>query len=109
VLVALGVEPGEVLVAQLDDVGTGEDAPESRQVGRPVADQAGPRLVVLTRGARGITGFTAAGRIDVDGRPVQVADTIGAGDSVAGAILVALHEHGAELLDDPQQVESMLR
>jgi fructokinase len=70
---------------------------------------AGPRLVVMTRGAGGVSGFTAAGRIDVHGRTVTVADTIGAGDSVAGAILASLHEHGAALLDEPDAVTELLR
>ncbi|MGD9705200.1 MAG: carbohydrate kinase [Acidimicrobiia bacterium] len=83
------------------------DNPEERAVAAML--DAGPRVVVLTRGARGVSGFTAAGRIDVDGRAVQVADTIGAGDSVAGAILTSLHEHGAELLDDRDGVAEMLR
>jgi fructokinase len=38
-----------------------------------------------------------------------VADTIGAGDSVAGAILTSLHEHGAASLDEPATVTEMLR
>jgi fructokinase len=71
--------------------------------------EAGPRLVVLTRGARGVTGYLGDQRIDVPGRSVAVADTIGAGDSVAGAILSSLHGHGHALLDDPQLVETMLR
>jgi fructokinase len=70
---------------------------------------AGPRLVVVTRGAGGVSGYTPSGRIDVHGRAVQVADTIGAGDSVAGAILTSLHEHGAGLLDELASVEELLR
>ena len=38
-----------------------------------------------------------------------MADTIGAGDSVAGAILTSLHEHGAALLDEPAAVTELLR
>ena len=83
------------------------DRPENGAVAAML--DAGPRLVVLTRGASGVSGFTSAGRIDVPGRAVQVADTIGAGDSVAGAILTSLHEHGAAVLDEPAAVTELLR
>ena len=69
----------------------------------------GPRLVVVTRGARGLSAFGAAGRTDVPGRPVSVADTIGAGDAVTGAILAGLHAGGPSLLDDPAATDALLR
>jgi fructokinase len=83
------------------------DRPEDAAVAAML--DAGPRLVVLTRGAGGVSGFTSSGRIDVHGPAVKVADTIGAGDSVAGAILTSLHEHGAASLDEPATVTEMLR
>jgi fructokinase len=49
----------------------------------------GPELVVLTRGAQGLSGFTSGNRIDVEAVEVSVIDTIGAGDTV-GAILVEI-------------------
>ncbi|CAM5672297.1 fructokinase [Streptomyces spiroverticillatus] len=51
---------------------------------------AGPAAVVLTRGAKGLTAFTAHGEFSVPGVPVTVADTIGAGDTVNAALLHAL-------------------
>jgi fructokinase len=55
----------------------------------------GPKVVLLTRSEKGATGYTAAGqRVDVPAEPVQVADTVGAGDAFNGGFLVALHEHG---------------
>ncbi|HET7867707.1 MAG TPA: carbohydrate kinase [Burkholderiaceae bacterium] len=53
---------------------------------------AGVRLVVLTRGAQGATAWTAAAQVSVPGRPVQVVDTVGAGDTFQAALLTALAE-----------------
>jgi fructokinase len=47
----------------------------------------GASLVVVTRGANGIIGYTEHGFEEVDGAKVAVIDTVGAGDTV-GAILV---------------------
>ncbi|MER7080266.1 fructokinase [Saccharopolyspora kobensis] len=55
----------------------------------------GPAAVVLTRGADGLTAVTAAGEITVPGERVEVADTIGAGDTVQAALLAWLHRNGA--------------
>lgn len=57
---------------------------------------AGPAAVVLTRGGEGLAVLTAAGDvIHVPPTPVDVVDTIGAGDTVQGALLAWLHHHGA--------------
>ena len=57
----------------------------------------GPALVVVTRGPDGSTAFTAAGARQVDGVPVKVVDTIGAGDAFMSGLLARLYELG--LLD----------
>ena len=49
--------------------------------------EAGVNCVVITRGAKGLIGFTANGMEEVDGVKVDVVDTVGAGDTV-GAIVV---------------------
>lgn len=53
--------------------------------------EAGPALVVLTRGPQGLAAWRP-GRavVDVPGRPVVVADTVGAGDTVTASLLVGL-------------------
>ncbi len=48
---------------------------------------AGVSAVVVTRGEKGLIGFTAGGMEEVDGVKVDVVDTVGAGDTV-GAIVV---------------------
>ncbi|GDY30147.1 carbohydrate kinase family protein [Gandjariella thermophila] len=58
--------------------------------------QAGPVAIVLTRGGDGLVALTGAGEVvEVPGVPVDVVDTIGAGDTVQGALLAWLHRHGA--------------
>lgn len=57
---------------------------------------AGPSAVVLTRGAAGLTAWTREGaEHTVAARPVTVADTIGAGDTVNAALLHRLAGTGA--------------
>ncbi|MDO9398801.1 MAG: carbohydrate kinase [Herbiconiux sp.] len=55
----------------------------------------GPALVVVTRGGDGAVLATSALRVPVAGVPVEVVDTIGAGDSFMSALIVQL----AEMLD----------
>ncbi|MGW5720849.1 carbohydrate kinase family protein [Amycolatopsis sp. NPDC003865] len=56
--------------------------------------ESGVDAVVLTRGADGVAVITAAGELaHVPSRKVTVVDTIGAGDTVQGALLAWLHTH----------------
>jgi fructokinase len=48
---------------------------------------------VLTRGSAGLTVLTEADRVDVPAAPARVVDTIGAGDTVHGALLAWLHRN----------------
>ena len=50
----------------------------------------GVRLVVMTRGAKGVIAWHQAGRVELPGRPVQVVDTVGAGDSFHAGLLARL-------------------
>jgi fructokinase len=47
----------------------------------------GPEVVLLTAGGDGVTVLAGAGRRHVDVRPVDVADTIGAGDAFSGGFI----------------------
>ncbi len=54
----------------------------------------GPALVVVTRGAAGATGYTAAHEVYVPAPSVTVADTVGAGDTFNAGLLAALERAG---------------
>ena len=59
----------------------------------------GAAVVVVTRGGEGVHALGPAGPVDLPARPVQVADTVGAGDSFMGGLLAALSER--DLLSRP--------
>ncbi len=50
----------------------------------------GPSLVIVTRGAQGAEALAAAGQVTISGRPVEVVDTVGAGDAFQAALITAL-------------------
>ena len=54
----------------------------------------GTRLVCITRGSEGVTGYTAEGKLTVPARKVEVVDTVGAGDTFNAGLLASLQEAG---------------
>jgi fructokinase len=57
--------------------------------------RSGPAVVVVTRGPDGAFGLTAEGdEIEVAGEPVEVVDTVGAGDAFTSGLLDALARRG---------------
>lgn len=61
--------------------------------------ESGPEVVVLTRGGHGAVGYSRQCRVEAPARPVDVADTVGAGDTFNAGLLAWLHEK--ELLNKP--------
>ncbi|MBX3575924.1 MAG: carbohydrate kinase [Rhizobiaceae bacterium] len=70
----------------------GEDGSEAEVARRWL--ERGPKLVVVTAGSKGATGYTAAGEVTVKPPKVAVVDTVGAGDTFNAGLLASLHEQG---------------
>lgn len=62
--------------------------------------ESGVDAVVLTRGGDGIVVHTAAGSVSVPSAPATLVDTIGAGDTVQGALLAWLHQRDVRALTE---------
>jgi len=58
----------------------------------------GPKLVVVTFGDKGLTGFRKDEKVTVDAKKVVVADTVGAGDTVGAILVEAIIEDGLDKL-----------
>ncbi|MBL4813660.1 MAG: carbohydrate kinase [Rhodobacteraceae bacterium] len=74
--------------------GTGDAAELARALLTPVG-QPGPKLVCVTEGAKGATGYYYGGAVFAAAKAVTVVDTVGAGDTFNAGILASLHEAGA--------------
>ena len=57
------------------------------------------RLVVVTSGGTGAFAVSPAGSVEVHSRPVDVVDTVGAGDSFMAALGALAVQHGLDALD----------
>jgi fructokinase len=55
----------------------------------------GTHIVAVTKGERGAVAASAAAYVDIPGMPVEVVDTVGAGDSFGAAMVAALVDQGA--------------
>lgn len=65
-----------------------------REMARSVLKQ-GPSLVCLTAGAEGAWGLTCKHEVFVPAQPVEVVDTVGAGDTFNAGLLAGLDRNGA--------------
>jgi fructokinase len=54
----------------------------------------GPKLIVVTHGARGANAYSRHGKLSVPARTVEIVDTVGAGDTFNAGILAFLQENG---------------
>jgi fructokinase len=58
----------------------------------------GAQLVIITKGSYGLIGITKEGSVTVPGVKVEVADTVGAGDTVGAIVVEAIVERGLSSL-----------
>lgn len=54
----------------------------------------GPRIVCITEGSKGVTGYMAAREVAVPAQKVEVVDTVGAGDTFNAGFLASLDDQG---------------
>jgi fructokinase len=87
-----------------------------RPVHKAIAELAarGPALVVVTQGSKGVLARRGTEAWDVPAFPVEIVDTVGAGDSFSAGMLAGLTERGvtsrAALEQiEPQEIEAVLR
>lgn len=66
----------------------------------------GPRLIVITRGGNGAFGFTRTARVQATPVPVQVIDTVGAGDTFQAAMLTWLAEQQRLSIDGVATIDA---
>jgi len=76
-------------------------------VKRWIAD--GVALVVVTYGAKGLTGYTSAGSVAVEAVKVDVVDTVGAGDTVGAVLVEAIVEKGLSNLTGDLLKQTLIR
>ncbi|MEI6876359.1 MAG: carbohydrate kinase [Spirochaetota bacterium] len=70
----------------------------------------GPSLVALTRGAEGALLLTSRHRVELPAFPVEIADTIGAGDTFHAALIHRLEQTGIRKREDLEALdETMLQ
>lgn len=74
----------------------GADPLESARRWFALGGSEGPALVVVTRGAQGPWGITAAGEAEFSAPKIEVADTVGAGDSFMAALLSGVVDRGLD-------------
>jgi len=68
----------------------------------------GPSLVVVTYGAKGLTGHRKNERVSVDAVKAVVADTVGAGDTIGAILVEAIVKDGLDSLAGAR-LETMLK
>lgn len=69
----------------------------------------GPKLIIITRGARGATALFGTSQIDVAAPEIDVCDSVGAGDTFMAAFLAAMNHDNALGLLPPLDGEHVAR
>jgi len=83
----------DIVKASTDDIALLHPGQDAVQVVERWSDL-GPAVVVVTAGAHGAYAAVAGEVLHVPAEPVQVVDTIGAGDTFSAGLLVGLHRAG---------------
>ena len=68
----------------------------------------GPSLIVVTYGDKGLVGYRVGEKVSVDAVKVEVADTVGAGDTVGAILVEAIVKDGLDTLSGVR-LEMMLK
>jgi fructokinase len=87
-----------IVKASDDDLAWLDPGRPALQAGRALLRR-GPRLVLVTRGAKGAVVVAGGHDAEVPAPPVRVVDTIGAGDAFGGAFLAWWRERGLGTAD----------
>lgn len=88
----------DVVKASEEDLAWLEPGLTPAEAGRELLKR-GPAVVLVTRGAKPVLVLTAIGELAVPARPVEVIDTIGAGDAFGGGFIAWWHEQGLSRVD----------
>jgi fructokinase len=97
------------------DVDILQPGADPEDIARSLLDGDRTEIVLLTHGGEGAVGFVGDLAVRVPALPVEVVDTVGAGDAFMAACLAVLLEgsafgpHGAGVPTDPERLERMLR
>ncbi|MCO1337755.1 carbohydrate kinase [Kocuria polaris] len=104
---AEAVAQAERFVKLSDVVRTSDDDLDWLYPRRSIADSArawrsmGPALVAVTHGSRGASGFVENGEVTVPNRTVEVADSVGSGDTFMAALISGIVDR--ELIGSAQR------
>ncbi|WP_309107499.1 carbohydrate kinase [Arthrobacter sp.] len=85
----------------------GEDILDSARRWLALGGSEGPAMVVVTRGAANAWGITAAGEAEAVTPAVDVADTVGAGDSFMAALLSGVVDLGLDGAQNRKELRAM--
>ncbi len=89
------IEQANIVKVSDEDLDWIIPGPESHDQKVPLLLQAGPSAVIVTRGSEGASGYLASGAVvSVPVKPVQVVDTVGAGDTFNAGVLASLERAG---------------
>ncbi len=89
------IEQADIVKVSDEDLDWIIPGPEGHDQKVPLLFQAGPSAVIVTRGSEGASGYLANGTVvSVPVKPVQVVDTVGAGDTFNAGVLASLERAG---------------